>query len=254
MSITPNIAIAKSTHVVNKWLCLESCEAVTASLCFFPPASFWSSLMAVTLKRSYSVHFEDTGRTWNLPESLMKPHNGQCWLQMRVSNYGLCKLLGCSVSSKNVSIKNSPGLKDLMHQRNVLCGLEKEVDGIFGGGDQAATKERKRTPAVVDFNSHLSLNVGDLGHLKVWPARKKTDDLQVALEEDELQKFFTFLKSKTLSFAGSSRSYKRSGHFKKDKKDGKKKKKVKPDVVIEDDEDGQEEAEEEESSDTDEQS
>ncbi len=209
--------------------------------------------MAVTLKRNYSVHFEDAARTWNLPDSLLKPHNGQCWLQMRVSNYGLCKLLGCSSSNKNVSIKNSPGLQDLLRQRNVLCGLEKEKDGIFGGGDLAAKKKRKRAPPVADFDSHLSLNVGALGHLKVWPAKKKTDDLQVALEEDELQKFFTFLKSQGLSFDGSSRSYKKSGDFKKDKKDGKKKKKGKAVQVIEDDEDDCQEDYEEETE-TDEQS
>ena len=174
--------------------------------------------MAVTLYHNYVIKWDDTSRSWTVPQAFFRVVHEFTFLQIRATCYGLCRLLGYTGGEKNCSMKSSPGLVSLLELRNKhLAGSS---DGLF---DNLPAKKRKRTPApaavvpggeeVPISEAFCFLDLGDLGTLKVLKPKKINEDLWVQLEPEALQVFFSYLQAKGISFENSSRSYKRSGKY-----------------------------------------
>ncbi|CAE7560104.1 unnamed protein product [Symbiodinium sp. CCMP2592] len=106
-------------------------------------------------------------------------------------------------------------------ERNKMLKLLPQSDDLFGSDQQlssSSSKKRKASQQAEQEKEHVDINIGDGRTVCVRACTKKSEDVQVLLEPEALDVVFSYLTSEPFEFQAATRSYVRSGKFKKDKK------------------------------------
>ena len=78
--------------------------------------------MAVSLHSVDMIHLHTTGKKWIIPENLVEECDGDKFLQIPASAYGLCNLLSNGTVGRLPSLKGSIGLTSLLLKRKDIMG------------------------------------------------------------------------------------------------------------------------------------
>ena len=163
--------------------------------------------MAVQINTIYEVKWETTGTSLSIPSKMLFEHEGQFYLQIKASNYSLVKVVLGAERFQNVrykTLKCCSILSSLLHQRNVKCYLEKEVENTLFEEEVAPKKRRKK--ANVSIEDVIELDLG--GHIiHCLQASQPKENLWVALESGELGTLFQALADSYVDEDPSSKEH-----------------------------------------------
>ena len=156
--------------------------------------------MEVTIATSYTLAIEGCQAKWAVNDDCLKEVNGNTYFQVKCHKYGLVKLLAKQGQKlpKNPSIKNSPGIQNLMDQRNRLSSLcgQPSASSLFadeaGQADDkpVAKKQKVAKPEVDPTDPDIMLNLEDYGSITCRPATMKREDLLIPFSSEYLTMLF----------------------------------------------------------------
>ena len=171
----------------------------------------------VTISQLQHIEFATTGKSWTIPNALIKDDENGQFLQIQAANYGLCNLLATGKVERTPTIKQSPGLLSLIQMRTAMMDSSGagSNEKIFESEPSNSKKSKRK---IVSETECIELDLGTHGTLIVKSAKKASFDLQIAFTAENVSIFLSYMyEMGAKSSAPERRSYQSTGKYAKAK-------------------------------------
>ena len=151
---------------------------------------------SIVLGQQYFLEVEDTGKKWNVPDSLLHDSHteggdvpGTKWLQISATNYGLCNILNKGSVGRIPSLKNAPGYIQLQSKVESTIQLSQTPStdsDLFDG--QGRNKKAK-----VALPKQFEVDLEQYGSLVVKAPSNAREDVKNLFTASNLDVFVEFM-------------------------------------------------------------
>ena len=147
--------------------------------------------MAVSLHSVGMIHLHTTGKKWIIPENLVEECDGDKFLQIPASAYGLCNLLSNGTVGRLPSLKDSIGLTSLLLKRKDI--MDKLLQGNPEPEENECLTRKKRKVSPSTFSSTMDLELDGYGVLTIKRPASNREDLKIKYTTTNVDIFCSYM-------------------------------------------------------------
>ena len=147
--------------------------------------------MEVSLHPVDMIHLHTTEKKWVIPENLVEECDGDKFLQISASAYGLCNLLTKGSVGRLPSLKGSVGLISLLLKRKETMDKLLQGDAESEENEVLTRKKRKISPSTLA--STMDLDLGDYGVLTIKTPATTREDLKIKYTTSNVDMFCRYM-------------------------------------------------------------